>query len=155
MFQRVGRYGYCRNLILVTCPLQIKDCITALLPWTLLVHPPHNDGIAEVKQNTKDAKPKRECFFVDSDPKRCCSCSKSCKTVPVLSSVKSHSKLIALRDPLCILTLRPLQYDSLFLVLPPAYPRDTRILGHYLYLNCPAITWLCVCYAISYSHGVS
>jgi len=28
--------------------------------------------------------------------------------------------------------LRPLQYDSLFLVLPPAYSKDTRILGRYL-----------------------
>ena len=28
--------------------------------------------------------------------------------------------------------IRPLQYDSLFLVLPPTYSRDTCILGHYL-----------------------
>ena len=28
--------------------------------------------------------------------------------------------------------IRPLQYDSLFLVLPPAYSRDTCLLGHYL-----------------------
>jgi len=46
-------------------------------------------------------------------------------------------------------------HDSLFLVLPPAYSRDTRILGHYLYLNYLVITRLCACYAISYSHGVS
>ena len=51
--------------------------------------------------------------------------------------------------------IRPLQYDSLFLVLLPTYSRDTHILGHYLYLNCPVITWVCACYAISYSHGVS
>ena len=38
------------------------------------------------------------------------------------------------------LTIRPLQYDSLFLVLLPAYSRDTQMLSHYLYLNCPAIT---------------
>ena len=38
------------------------------------------------------------------------------------------------------LELRPLQYDSLLLVLPSAYSKDTRILGHYLHLNCPAIT---------------
>ena len=29
--------------------------------------------------------------------------------------------------------LRPLQYDSLFLVLPPAYSRNTRILGRSLF----------------------
>jgi len=50
--------------------------------------------------------------------------------------------------------VRPLQYDSLFLVLPPAYSRDTCILGHYLYLYHMTLCVLCI-YAISYSHGVS